>query len=597
MSVNAQKNADKKRISLFTNPDSVGLLKRCITFFLPYKLHIGLAALFMIVAGLCDAGIAYLVKPAMDDIFIDKQAGALMLVPLAFMGVTALKAGTRLMQNYLMQYAGLRVLEVLRDELYNKIIRLPLKFYEGTQVGMLMSRIVNDVQLIRVSLPALVMMIRQVVTLVSLMCVVFYQNAMLATYAFIALPLCFFPFWFFGSRMRRLSREGQARMGEITSLLQEMLSGIRVLKAFGTEQQERRRFDKENRRLLRIALKSHLAGEFSSATMEVVGAVGICVVIWVGGMQVIDGETTPGTFFSFIAALIMMYEPVKKLSTSNLNIQMALAGAERVFGILDDPDLQVESGGTFMIEPPFKELAFENVSFTYSDGTRALDAVSFLVKAGERLAIVGPSGAGKTTFVNLIPRFYEHQEGRILLNGRDTREYDLASLRKVISMVSQESFLFNVSVAENIIYGINGVGEKEMHAAARAAYAHDFILGLPEGYDTVVGERGVKLSGGQKQRLTIARALVKDAPLLILDEATSALDSESEREVQKALDNLMHNRTSIVIAHRLSTIIGADRILVMDKGRVLAQGTHEELLATCPLYAKLYNMQFHLESF
>ena len=595
MANTAKKSGDTKRISLFTNPNSKTLLKRCIHFFLPYKVHIILAAVFMTAAGLCDAGIAYLVKPAMDDIFVNKQADALFLVPLAFMGVTALKAGTRLLQNYLMQYAGLRVLEVLRDELYNKIIRLPLKFYEGTQIGMLMSRIVNDVQLIRTSLPALVMMVRQVVTLASLMCVVFYQNAMLATYAFIALPLCFFPFWYFGGRMRKLSREGQARMGEITSLLQEMLSGIRVLKAFGTEQNERQRFDKENRRLLRIALKSSLAGEFSSATMEVVGAVGICIVIWVGGMQVVTGETTPGTFFSFIAALIMMYEPVKKLSSSNLNIQMALAGAERVFGILDDPDLVVESGGTRMVELPFRELAFDNVTFTYSDGTRALDKVSFSVKAGERLAIVGPSGAGKTTFVNLIPRFYEQQEGRILLNGCDTREYDLASLRRVVSMVSQDSFLFNVSVAENILYGIKSADENDLVAAAKAAYADGFIRDLPDGYDTVVGERGVKLSGGQKQRLTIARALVKDAPLLILDEATSALDSESEREVQQALENLMQNRTSIVIAHRLSTVIGADRILVMHKGTVIAQGAHEELLRSCPLYAKLYNMQFNLE--
>lgn len=596
MSSNKKKSDEKKRISLFANRNSMVLLKRCVTFFLPYKLHIILATIFMLTAGLCDAGIAYLVKPAMDDVFINKQADALLLIPLAFMGVTALKAGTRLMQNYLMHYTGLRVLEVLRDELYNKIIRLPLQFYEGTQIGILMSRIVNDVQLIRTSLPALVMMIRQVVTLVSLMCVVFYQNAMLATYAFIALPLCFFPFWYFGTRMRRLSREGQLRMGEITSLLQEMLSGIRVLKAFGTEREERTRFDKENRRLLRIALKSSLASEFSSATMEVVGAVGICIIIWVGGMQVMEGETTPGTFFSFIAALIMMYEPVKKLSSANLNIQMALAGAERVFDILDDPNLRVESGGTRMVEFPLRELAFENVTFTYPDGTRALEDISFSVKAGERLAVVGPSGAGKTTFINLIPRFYNPQQGRILLNGYETSDYDLASLRKIVSMVSQESFLFNVSVAENILYGMKEPDEKKMLAAAKSAYAHDFIESLPEGYDTVVGERGVKLSGGQKQRLTIARALVKDAPLLVLDEATSALDSESEREVQQALENLIENRTSIVIAHRLSTIIGADRILVMDKGRVVAQGNHEELLASCPLYTKLYNMQFGLEA-
>jgi subfamily B ATP-binding cassette protein MsbA len=498
----------------------------------------------------------------------------------------------RLLQNYLMQYSGLKVLEVLRDELYGKIIMLPLRFYEGTRVGMLMSRIINDVTLIQSSMPALVMLIRQVITVFSLMGVVIYQNAELAFWALIVLPPAFFPFMYFGRRMRKLSRQGQEKLGDISALLQEMLSGIRVVKAFGTEKQEQVRFDKENKRLSRLSLKSVLAGEFSSSMMELIGALGIGSVLWVGGMQVIEGLTTPGTFFSFVAALVMMYEPVKKLSSANLNIQNALAGAERVFGILDNPDLGVEKGGSRKFAQPFGELRFEQVSFTYSDGTKALEDVSFSVRAGERLAIVGPSGAGKSTFVNLIPRFYDPQKGVILLNGHSLEEYELASLRNNISLVSQDNFLFNITVRSNISYGIASAGEDEVLAAAQAAYAHDFITEMPEGYNTVIGERGIKLSGGQKQRLTIARALVKNAPLLILDEATSALDSESERIVQRALENLMQDRTSIVIAHRLSTIIGADRILVMEKSRVVAQGTHDELLERSPLYAKLYKMQF-----
>lgn len=572
--------------------NSFALFKRCLGYFLPYKVHISFACFFMILAGLCDAGIAWLVKPALDEIFINRNVTALKLVPIAFMGIVALNAATRLLQNYLMQYSGLKVLETLRDEMYGKIIMLPLRFYEGTRVGMLMSRIINDVTLIRSSMPAVVMLVRQVITLISLVGVVIYQDAKLAFWALIVLPLAFFPFIYFGRRIRKLSRKGQEKMSDVSALLQEMLSGIRVVKAFGTERQERKRFDKENKRLLRLSLKSVLAGEFSSSVMEFVGAVGVGIVIWIGGKQVIDGVSTPGTFFSFVAALIMMYEPVKKLSSANLSIQSALAGAERVFGILDDPTLNIEKGGSRQVTPPFQELRFENVGFSYSDGTRALENVSFSVKAGERLAIVGPSGAGKTTFVNLIPRFYDPQKGTIFFNGHPLEEYDLASLRKAVSMVSQDSFLFNISVNDNIAYGIADVGEKEVHEAAKAAYADEFIVCMPEGYATVIGERGVKLSGGQKQRLTIARALVKDSPLLILDEATSALDSQSERVVQQALENLMRNRTSIVIAHRLSTIINADRILVMEKGRVVAQGTHEELLEMSPLYAKLYTMQF-----
>ncbi len=573
-------------------PAGFALLKRCLRYFLPYKLRIIIAFVSMVAAGLCDAGIAWLIKPALDDIFINKKQDALLLIPLAFLSITAIKAGTRIMQNYLMQFCALRVLETLREQLYTKIIMMPLRFYEGAQVGMLMSRIIGDVVSIRTSMPAVIMMARQVITMASLIVVVFYQNAKLAVWAVIVLPLAFFPFLYFGRRVRKLSKKNQAKLGDVSSLLQEILSGIRVVKAFSTERQEQARFDKENRRLVTIALKQCLAGEFSSSTMEVVGALGIGAVIWVGGMQVINGTTTAGTFFSFVAALVMLYEPIKKMSTANNDLQKALAGADRVFEILDAPDIGVEKGGDVVFEPPFREVRFDDVTFSYKDGTKALDGISFTVRAGERIAIVGPSGAGKTTFVNLIPRFYDPQRGAITLNGVPLSEYTLQSLRGAVSLVSQDSFLFNLSIARNIAYGMDNVSEEQVEAAARAAYAHDFIVAMEEGYASVIGERGVKLSGGQKQRLTIARALVKNAPLLILDEATSALDSESERIVQQALENLMRGRTSIVIAHRLSTIIGADRILVMEKGRIAAEGTHGELLLTSPLYAKLYNMQF-----
>ncbi|MDR1686294.1 MAG: ABC transporter ATP-binding protein/permease [Desulfovibrio sp.] len=568
------------------------LFTRCLRYFLPYKVHVFFAALFMTAAGLCDAGTAWLVKPALDELFVDKNAGLLLFIPLAFVGVTLLKALMKLLQNYLMHYAGLKVLEVLRDELCNKIIMLPVGFFESSRTGVIMSHIMNDVASIRSSMPAAVMIVRQFITLISLAGVVFYQNFELALYSVVVLPLVFWPFVYFGRRVRRLSRKGMEQTGDLTSQLQEVLSGIKVVKAFGAEDREKTRFDRENRRLMNLALKGSLTGEFASCSMEIIAAAGISLVIFVGGMQVIDGRQSPGTFFSFITALILMYEPVKKFSAANLSVQTALAGAERVFGLLDNPDLRMEAGGGVTFTPPFRELRFDNVVFHYPDGTRALDGISFSLGAGEKIALVGPSGAGKSTVVNLIPRFYDPQEGKLTLNGTDLREYDLYALRSLISTVSQDAFLFNTSVKENIVYGLEDADDEQVRRSAKAAYAAEFIEAMPLGFDTLIGERGIKISGGQKQRLTIARALLKNAPLLILDEATSALDSESERLVQNALDNLLADRAGIAVAHRLSTIMGADRILVLDKGKIVAQGKHAELLRTSPLYAKLYEMQF-----
>lgn len=585
--------SDTEKQSQGYTPGNWQLLKRSLGYFMPFKKHIACSCVFMLIAGFCSAATAWLVKPALDDIFIAKNVDYLILIPLAFLTVSLLDSGSRLIQNYMMQVAGLGVLEKLREELYHKIILLPLSYYEGTRLGVLMSHIINDVGAIRDSLPAIIMVVRQVITLLSLIGVVIYQNAELAFWALIVLPLAFYPFVYFGRRLRKLSRKSQEKTGDISALLQEMLSGVRVIKAFGTEDDEKKRFDKENRRLLRLSIKRGLASDFSSSIMSFIGVLGVSLVVWFGGRQVINDQMTAGTFFSFIAALMLMYDPIKKLSGANMSIQGALASADRVFAILDDPALSIEKGGERKLDEPFRELRLERVGFSYKTGGKALDDISFSIKAGDRIALVGPSGAGKSTFVNLIPRFYDPQEGRILLNGHPLEEYDLGVLRKNIAIVSQDNFLFNMSVLHNIAYGQKNPDREACMAAARAAYAHEFIEEMPEGYDTIIGERGVKLSGGQKQRLTIARAIMKDAPLLILDEATSALDSESEKVVQKALENLMQDRTSIVIAHRLSTVIGADRILVIDKGRLQAAGTHAELLHSSPLYAKLYEMQFN----
>lgn len=570
------------------------LLKRCLSYFLPYKWRILFAMFSMGTVALCTGASAYLVKPALDEIFINKDIDALYYLPPLFVAVIILKGMGRFLQNYLMQSCGLKVLETLRNELFNKMSMLPLKFFEENQVGMLMSRIIYDVMAIRSSMPAVIMILRQLMTMLILIGVVFYQDAYLATWAVLVLPLALFPFVYFGRKLRKLSRKNQVKLADISVFLQESFSGIRVIKAFANEPEEQKRFAKENGRLNRIYLREVIFNELSSPVMELVGAVGMGLVILYGGIQVIEGQSTPGTFFSFMTGLLMLYDPIKKMNDSNKDIQRAMAGAERVFDILEPENVELEEDGSITFEGELEEIRFTNITFSYPEtDTPALDNVSFKVGAGETVAIVGPSGSGKTTLVNLIPRFYSFKKGSILLNGRNVSEFTLKSLRLNIGLVSQDTFLFNVSVADNIAYGR---GEKDMDSvieAAKAAYAHDFILKLPKGYETVIGERGVKLSGGQKQRLTIARALLKNPPLLILDEATSALDTHAERVVQQALDNLMKDRTSLVIAHRLSTVIGADRILVMEKGRVVAQGSHAELLKSCLLYQQLYSMQFH----
>lgn len=569
------------------------LMLRCFGYF---KLHWGKVLggmISMSVVAVCTGAAAFLVQPALDDIFIRKDEQALMLIPLAYVLLIMVKGTAQYLQNYLMKWAGLQVLETLRNELHTKMIFLPIKFFEDNQVGMLMSRIINDVLLIRMSLPAAVMVIRQILTMVVLMGVVFYRDWQLAFWAVLVLPAAIYPFFFFARKLRKYGRRNQSKLADISTVLQETFSGIRVVKAFAAEKREGGQFKQENSRLVGIALKEVILSELSSRIMELIGAVGVAIIIWYGGYKVINGESSPGAFFSFITALLLLYEPIKKLSVANSDIQQALAGAERVFEVLDSPELQVEQGGVKPVRDSFEELRFDNVVFYYENtAAPALDQVSFSVRAGERVALVGPSGAGKSTLANLIPRFYLPQSGRICINGTDLQDYALAGLRRSIGIVSQEPFLFNVSVTENVAYGQVRVDQNAVRRVCAAAYAHEFIMDLPDGYDTILGERGVKLSGGQKQRLTIARALLKNPPLLVLDEATSALDTESERIVQLALENLMRDRTSIVIAHRLSTVLSADRIIVMEKGRIIAQGPHEQLLQHCALYQRLYAIQF-----
>jgi subfamily B ATP-binding cassette protein MsbA len=572
---------------------SIYLAKRVARYFLVYKYRIIISFISLAIVSACTAGTAFLVKPALDNIFIEKDETSLLFIPIILVILFALKGFFMFLQKYQMNFCGLKVLEKLRNELYSKIICLPTSFFNESQVGMLMSRIVSDVELIRSSMPEFIRMIRQAITMIGLIALVIYRDPFLAFWALLVLPLTAWPFIFFGKKLRKIGRKNQKQIATITTLLQETFSGLPVVKAFATEKLENRRFEEKNAGLVKIAVRGVMYNEMSSPIMELIGAVGMGLVIWYGGSQVIAGESTPGTFFSFMTGLIMLYEPFKSINSANLSIQKALAGAERVFEILDSETINVETQGNRVYDHRFNTLDFESVTFAYP-GTNepALKDINLRIKAGERVAIVGSSGSGKTTLAGLIPRFHDPSSGQILLNDSPLQEYTLESLRTGIGIVSQDAFLFNTSIAENIAYSQKGIDSETIRQAAKAAYAYNFIKDLPQGYETIVGERGVKLSGGQKQRLTIARAILKNPSLLILDEATSALDTESEAIVQKALDNLMQGRSSIVIAHRLSTVIGADRIVVMDKGEIVDAGKHGELLNRCAIYANLYRIQF-----
>ncbi|MDE7468696.1 MAG: ATP-binding cassette domain-containing protein [Desulfovibrionaceae bacterium] len=570
------------------------LLKRMYKLFAPYRYSLTISFL----AGLLVAGATmattYLVKPALDDIFLGKNEFYLYLLPFAFIAATLVKGIGRYLQNYCMTYAGLRVIEDLRMLVYNKIVHLPSSYHIGSSIGEMMSRVMNDVGSMRSSIPSVVMMIRQIFTIIGLIFTVIWQSPALSIYSILALPIAFYPLIIFSRRLRKFNERTINLNAIVTSQLQETFSGISVIKAFSTEKYEEQRFVKNNRDILETSLRHTRVSELASPVMELIGSVGIAITIFIGGYEVIQGNMTSGSFFAFLVAVMMMYDPVKSIMLYSAILQGAFVSAERVYGLLDSDTEKVEEGGDIELIPPVVSIRYQHVSKAYiSGGTNAVDDVSFTVEHGQRIALVGPSGAGKTTLVNLLPRFYTHTQGIISINDTPIEEYTLHSLRRNIALVSQNTYLFNRSVAENIAYGVEGAIDMEkVYEIAKMAYCHDFILELPQGYDTTVGDGGSRLSGGQRQRITIARALFKDAPILILDEATSALDSESEAIIQKALDNLLYNRTSIVIAHRLSTILRADMILVMDKGRVLERGTHRELLATSPLYQKLYTLQF-----
>ena len=551
-----------------------------------------MAMLCMLVVGTSTSALAFLVKPALDGIFLKKDAQMLIWIPLVVIFIYLAKGLCSYGQMVLMNYIGLRVVADLRGSLYRQIQKQSLSFFTRHPTGILMSRITNDAGTLQGAVSdAVTTMFKDTFTLIGLIFVIFYRDWKLAVIAILIFPLIIYPIAKFGKKMRSVATRTQITMGALTTLLHETISGTRIVKAFGMEEYENKRFSEENERFFKLNIKAVSINAAASPFMEFLGGIGIAAIILYGGFQVIKGGATPGTFFSFLTALIMLYEPVKRLTNMNNTIQQGIAGAQRVFSIID-MEPEIGDGPDAVALPKItRSIDIENVSFAYEE-TPVLKDIDLSIRAGEVVAFVGMSGGGKTTLVNLIPRFYDVTTGRIAIDGQDIRDVTVESLRGQIAMVTQQTILFNDTVRNNIAYGDIQRSEEEIVGAARAAHAHDFIMQLPQGYDTIIGEAGTKLSGGERQRISIARAILKDAPILILDEATSSLDTEAEIEVQKALDNLMAGRTTLIIAHRLSTIRNADRIIVLVNGRIVEEGNHECLLAKRGEYYKLYCMQF-----
>lgn len=569
------------------------LYRRLLKHLRPYKGKFTLAAICMVFVSGSAGAAAMIIQPILDEIFMKGDREMLRLLPIGIIAIYLARGLGRYFASSLMQIIGQMAVRDIRDKLFTHLQSLSLRFYASRQTGQIMSRITNDVQVIQDSVSIVVYdLIRESLTIIVLLGVVFYRDWKMAIVAVLVMPPSAALISRLGKRLRVVSKETQERMADLNALLVEIFSGIRVVQAFGMEQYEIGRFKKGNAAYFDSIRRMIKINELSSPLLEFMGAMGIALIIWYGGSQVIEGHTTVGAFFSFLTALFMMYAPITKLSRVYNKIQQALAAAERIFNILDTPPLITDKKDAVELAPLAQNIELDNVSFSYGDGAYALRNVSLTVNKGEIFAFVGSSGAGKTTLVNLIPRFFDVTEGAVRFDGRDIRDVTLKSLRGQIGIVTQEVFLFNDTVRNNIAYGNAQAPTEDVKRAARAAFAHEFIMKMPQGYDTVIGERGVKLSGGQRQRLSIARAIMKDPAVLILDEATSALDSESELMVQKALANLVTGRTTFVVAHRLSTILNANTIVVMDQGEIVETGTHESLLASGGQYRKLFQLQF-----
>ena len=556
-----------------------------------YVAQIVTAVILMGVVAAATAAYAYLVQPILDDIFVNRDETRLLGITVAMLVVFAFKGIADYGQTVIMAKVSMRIVADIRQRVFDNLIRADLAFFHDKSTGELLAGIMNNVDMLRDTVSkTLTAIAKDSLTLAFLVALMFYQDWVLATISFFVFPLAVLPTVLIGRKVRRRASRAWAELEQVTALMSESFRGIRHIKAYGQEEREKERARSKIDELFLRIFKTLRAKAILSPIMEILGGVAVAVIILYGGTQVIAGTTTTGSFFSFLTALILAYQPMKDLAKLNNNLQEGLAAAQRVFVLIDvEPQIR-DREGAVELHAGGGRITFEDVHFAYGKAP-ALHGVTIEAPAGKTIALVGASGAGKSTILNLVPRFYDVAAGNVAIDGHDVRDVTLSSLRRCIALVSQEVALFNDTVRANIAFGRPEASDEEIERAARDAAAHGFIMALPQGYDTPVGESGVKLSGGQRQRLSIARAILRDAPILLLDEATSALDSQSEREVQEALNRLAQGRTTVVVAHRLSTIADADIIYVLDHGKVVEAGSHAELLARRGVYAGMYALQ------
>lgn len=571
----------------------MNLYIRALLYVKPYLFRAFCAGICTIIAAGGTAYLPWVIKDMVDQVLRDKNTEMLNYIAMSIVVIFVIRGIAFYGQSYLMSYVGQRVIIDIRRAVFTKLQRLSMSFYDKNKTGTIMSYVTNDVSALQGALvDNVVEMITESVILIASIVMMIYLDWKLFLVTFGTFPFVLGFIDLFGKRIRKSGSRIQEAAADITSVLQETVSSARVIKSFVREGYEVARFDKENMNNFRANMKNAQLMATLTPTIEFVAAIGVTIILWYGGNSVINGEITAGSLVAFLTYAVNISNPIKRLSRVIGNIQKALAAAQRVFDVLDLPETIKDSDNAKKLPPAKGKVCFNDVSFSYNPGEQGISNISFDVKPGEMIAFVGPSGAGKSTVASLLPRFYDVDSGSITIDGQDLRGVTLDSLREQVGIVPQETILFNGTVYDNILYGRLDATKEEVEAAAKAANAHNFIMELPDGYNTKLGDRGMNISGGQRQRISIARAILKNPQILILDEATSALDTESERVVQEALDRLMVGRTSFVIAHRLSTIKNADKIMVLEKGQLVEQGSHDELMAMNGLYAHLYQIQY-----